>query len=125
MPLGKKSKEKLATCHPELQRLFEDVAAGVDRGECPGVKDITVLCGHRGQAEQDKAYADGSSKKQWPGSKHNALPSLATDAAPYPIDWDDLQSFRNLRGYVLDRAEALGIKIRVISWDWPHYELRG
>lgn len=124
MPLGKKSEEKLATCHPDIQRLVRAVATGVDKGECSGVHDITVVCGHRGQKEQDQAYKDGTSKKQWPGSKHNSLPSLAVDMAPYPIDWDDLQSFRNLRSYALDVADKHGIKIRVISWDWPHYELK-
>lgn len=125
MPLGNLSKLRLVACCPELRRLTEAVAEGVDRGECPGVTDITVLCGFRGEKEQNEAYAKKASKLQWPNSKHNKLPSLAVDMAPYPIDWSvaGLPAFRALRKYTLSVAERLGIKIRIISWDWPHYEL--
>lgn len=125
MTLGKTSLEKLGECHPELQRLFREVEVGIDRGDlAPYVTDITVLCGFRGEAEQALAFASGASKLEWPKSKHNRSPaSLAADVVPYPVEWKDSRQELILRGYVLGVAARLGIKIRTISWDLPHFEL--
>lgn len=125
MTLGKTSLERLSSCHDDLQLLILDVAQRVDAGELftADIRDITVLCGQRGEAEQDAAFARGTSKLQWPKSKHNQTPSLAVDIAPYPIDWQDREAFLVLRGFVLARAAALGLKVSVISWDLPHYQL--
>ena len=123
MPLGPASLRKLASAQPELRQLFEAVAEGVDRGECPGVKDITILCGFRGEKEQNEAFDNGTSTLRWPNSKHNSLPSRAVDAAPYPIDWTDTKAFDALRRYVLEVADRLGVRLRIIDWDLPHFEL--
>lgn len=125
MPLGNASRVKLATCHPDLRRLVEAVAAGVDQGDLAtaGIRDITVVCGYRGQAEQDQAYAAGASKLRYPNSRHNSVPAQAVDLAPYPIDWKNRDAFLVLRGYVLATAARLGVRLRTISWDLPHYEL--
>ena len=125
MSLGASSKVKLATCHPDLRRLVEAVAAGIDAGDLAtaGVRDLTVVCGYRGQAEQDAAFRDGASKLRWPNSRHNSVPSLAVDLAPFPLDWADRERFQVLRGYVLAKAAQLGIKLRTIAWDLPHYEI--
>ncbi len=122
-----KSLEKLDTCHPDLARLFEEVVKNYD---------CQVLCGHRGQSEQEAALREGRSKTPWPRSKHNFVPSLAVDVSPYPVDWNNSKSFYHFGGYVKRVAEELGIKIR---WggDWdgdfdlkdqnffdlPHFEL--
>jgi len=91
-----------------LRRLFGVV---VQRFDC------TILVGHRERAEQEKAYAEGASKVRWPRSKHNKIPALAADVAPYPIDWSDRERFMMFGGYVLATADALGIPLR---WggDW-------
>lgn len=118
------SRARLATCHPDLQRLFYAVLVG---------RDHTILCGRRTRAEQDAAYAAGNSKKRWPGSKHNVadeagneIPgglSLAVDAAPYfaeapHIRWKSDRSWAHFAGYVQGVALALGIRIRCgIDWD--------
>lgn len=119
MPLfGSASKKQLETCDERLQRLFNAVILYFD---------FTVLEGHRGQEEQDRAYAKGLSKVRWPNGKHNSFPSKAADIAPYPIDWGDgedpikaeasRQRFCLLAGFVLATAIQLGIKVR---WggDW-------
>lgn len=72
------SQEKLLTCHPDLQKVFKEVIKTFD---------CTILVGHRDQQAQDKAFAEGKSKKSWPDSKHNTTPSRAVDVAPFPIDW--------------------------------------
>lgn len=121
------SRDRLATCDERLQRVFNKVIE---------FEDCSILCGHRGQAEQDEALRTGKSKLGWPKSNHNALPSRAVDVAPYPIDWSDPDRFRLFAGKVLGIAAMLGIPLR---WggDWdgdgtnrdqsfhdlPHFEL--
>jgi peptidoglycan L-alanyl-D-glutamate endopeptidase CwlK len=123
-----KSKQHLATAHPDLQRLFNEVIK---------TYDLIILCGHRPVAEQQKLYAQG---RTTPGKKvtnvdgvrvkgrHNYKPSLAIDAAPYPLDWKDTERFREMGEVVEKVAKRLGI---TISWggrwkrfsDLPHFEL--
>jgi peptidoglycan L-alanyl-D-glutamate endopeptidase CwlK len=105
---GPLSVSKLATAHPDLQRLFNEV---IKHWDC------TVLEGHRDQAAQDRAFEQGRSKLKWPNGNHNALPSRAVDVAPYPIDWNDQRRFLAFSGFVLGVASQLGIKVR---WggDW-------
>lgn len=102
------SKTKLLTCHPELQRLFNEV---IKHWDCQ------ILEGHRGKEAQNKAFREGNSKLQWPKGKHNKLPSLAIDVAPYPIDWKDTQRFIYFAGFVKGIAATLGIKLRY-GGDW-------
>ncbi len=105
---GARSEAALATADERIQRVFREVVKGWD---------CTVICGHRGQEAQDLALAMGKSKKPWPMSKHNAVPSLAVDVSPYPIDWHDENRFYYFAGYVKAVAERLGIKIRY-GGDW-------
>lgn len=126
MPLGKVSLERLATCRPELQELIHDAAKGVDEGDLAyaGIHDMTVLCGHRGEAEQHKAYAvDKTSRTPWPRSKHNRKPSDAVDVSPYPVDWHPGR-LEVLHAYIAGIAHAKGIDLGDISWDRPHIEYR-
>ena len=103
------SKRRLAECHPDLQKLMNEVIKHYD---------IVVLCGFRGKDEQDKVFREGKSKLSFPKSKHNVTPSLAVDIAPYPLDWNDLKRFWHLAGYVKATAEKMGIKIRQgADWD--------
>ena len=105
---GKTSQARLATCHPDLQLLMNALIKHVD---------VSILCGHRTEAEQNKAYREGASTKKFPKSKHNQLPSLAVDLAPWPIDWKDRGRFYMVVGYVRRLADELGIKIRC-GGDW-------
>ncbi len=115
------SQARLATCHPDLIRLMEHVIK-----DCP--IDFTILCGHRGKEEQDKAFREGKSRARYPASRHNATPSQAVDIAPWPINWKDTERFARLAGYVQRCAQELGIAIK---WggeftslkDMPHFEL--
>lgn len=114
-----KSLKKLSTCDPRLQDLFNEVVKNYD---------CTILEGHRGQVEQDAAFAAGNSQKKWPDGNHNKLPSMAVDAAPYPVEFPldtdtrgikikKLMQFSRFAGYVLRIAETMGLKLR---WggDW-------
>lgn len=125
------SKEKLSTCHPDLQKLFEAVIVHYD---------CTVICGHRGEADQNKAVAEGKSKTKWPNSKHNSVPSKAVDVMPTPINWSmdskNIKSLYFFAGFVMATAKSLGIKLRWggdfnrnqifiddVFVDIPHFEL--
>ena len=105
---GKVSLERLSTCDPRLQEVL---------GEAIKYRDFSVLCGHRDEAAQNEAVAKGNSKAPWPTSKHNRLPSLAVDVAPYPIDWTDAGSFALLAGYILRIGDERGVKLRY-GGDW-------
>lgn len=124
---GKSSQDKLATCDPRLQKVFNEVIKHFD---------CTVIEGHRGEEAQNKAFAEGKSKLKYPQGKHNKIPSLAADVLPYPIDWNDTNRMRYFAGFVVGIAATMGIKLR---WggDWnqntelkdnsfndlPHFEL--
>jgi len=103
-----RSRAKLDTCHPDLQKVFEAVIKNFD---------CTILTGHRSQEEQDEKFTQGLSKVKWPDSKHNSVPSRAVDVAPSPIDWEDRERFTYFAGYVLATAHSMGIDLR---WggDW-------
>ena len=129
---SKLSLARLETCHPVLQFLFHRVIE---------VYDCIILEGYRSEAVQEGLYRQGKTKVHWPHSKHNQKPSLAVDAAPYPVDWnlenrDNLKRWYYFGGLVLGIAHAYGIPLR---WggDWdrdgdfrdqnfndlPHFEL--
>ncbi len=102
------SLDRLATCDKRLQVIMEEAIQHID---------IVVLCGERGEEEQNKALAEGKTKLKWPESKHNSKPSKAIDVAPYPIDWQDLKRFIYMAGIIMGIAACKGIKLR---WggDW-------
>ncbi len=115
---GAKSLAKLAEVHPDLQAIAEELIK---------VMDVTILCGFRNEQEQQAAFVNGTSKLQWPRSKHNKQPAMAIDLAPYPVDWKDLSRFAAMCNQIERIAAEQGIKIRLgrdFSFkDWPHLEL--
>jgi peptidoglycan L-alanyl-D-glutamate endopeptidase CwlK len=99
------------------------------------VTDFSVICGFRGEKEQNEAYARGHSKLKWPQSKHNQTPSMAVDIVPYPIDWNDELRFRTLGAVVKEIWSQLPPEKRAgyaLIWggdfknfrDLPHFELK-
>jgi len=116
---GKVSLDRLATCHLDLQRLFNEVIKD---------EDCTILCGHRGEQEQNDAFDRGYSRLRWPHGKHNSVPSMAVDVMPYPIDWSDIPRIVTFANFVKLKSQELGITIQYggdwkYFWDYPHYEL--
>lgn len=124
---SKISRQRLNTCDPRLIQICE---AAIKR------MDFAVICGHRDKKAQDEAFKGGFSKLKFPRSKHNKMPSLAVDLAPFPIDWKDIGRFIALADIVLDEAKKAGVKIRWgADWnrngkwqdekfrDWPHFEI--
>lgn len=117
--LGRRSKERLETCHSDLQDILEEAIK---------IMDFTVMCGERGEEAQTEAFDSGRSKVQYPNSKHNRSPSKAVDIAPYPVDWNDLERFHQLAGIIKGIAHEKGIEVRwggdfTSFFDGPHFEL--
>jgi len=100
---SKRSLRKLATCHPDLQRLFREVIKHFD---------CMVGEGYRGKQRQASLFNQGRSRLEFPNSEHNKVPSRAIDAAPWPVDWTDRDRFHFFAGFVLSEAIKLGIPIR-------------
>ena len=117
--LSKRSQDTLAQCHPDLQKVAKEAIKHLA---------FTVYTGHRGKAAQDKAFAEKKSKVKWPNSKHNRKPSLAFDAYPDPLDWNDIKRFDHMGRVIKEAAKKVNVKI---TWggDWasfrdrPHFEL--
>ena len=119
---------KLEECHPVLQLLFTEALKS-------SPADFTILCGHRGEAAQERAFAEGRSKAHYGESKHNSVPSMAVDACPYPIDWNDTARFHALVLHIKsvwldipdDDKQGWSLSCGA-DWrrfvDMPHFELR-
>jgi peptidoglycan L-alanyl-D-glutamate endopeptidase CwlK len=108
------SSEQLATCHKDLQILFDEVVKYFD---------CKVTEGFRDEAEQNRAYAEGKSEKKWPNGNHNKNPSLAVDVYPYPVDMNDIKRFYYFSGFVKGIAAQLKAEGKMayeIRWggDW-------
>lgn len=99
--------------------------------------DFSVLYSYRTPEEQRRLYAKGRTQ---PGRKvtnmdgitkrsyHNYLPSYAVDLAPYPVDWADINRFKQLAKVIKEVAAKLQIPI---EWggdwkslkDYPHFQI--
>ncbi len=126
-----RSRKRLETCHPNLQKLFNEIIKHYD---------CTIIEGSRSDKKQkqlysqDKTRADGVTKK----SKHQVTAeeplSFAIDVAPYPIpnNWGvidlknrnkinyqarELAEFYYFVGFVKGVANQLNIKI-ISGADW-------
>lgn len=130
--MNKTSLAKLKTCHKNIIRLAE----AVDK-DFP----IQCICGERDEKAQDHAYKNRMSRLKFPHSKHNInkekgrLVSHAGDFVPDPdnnpatLDWTDIEAFELMCLTFEQKADELGIKIRLgrdFSFkDFPHVELTG
>lgn len=126
---GKASKAKLATIHPDLQKILSAAIKHID---------FTIVEGMRTLETQKEYVRIGRSKTL--NSKHLEQDdgySHAVDVAPWPIDWDNRERFIYLQGIIKGIACEMGIDIRSgIDWDGdgditdtsffdgPHIELK-
>lgn len=123
--LSPRSLAALETCGGPLQILMKKAI---------GRTDFTIIIGHRTKEAQDLAFKTGHSKQSWPHSKHNSVPSLAVDIAPYPINWEDVDAFKRLSDIIKETWESLSEEEKggwSLEWggDWksfkdlPHYQI--
>ena len=144
---GKRSKKKLATCHKDLQKVFNEVIKHID---------CSVLEGQRNQERQDRLFKEGKTKVKlvkefdklneendnlkivkYPDGGHNAIISNAVDITPYPVDWEDRERQTLFAGFVMGIAKSMGVNLFWggdwdTDWqvqdnnfdDFPHFEIR-
>jgi len=116
---GKTSTSRLNTCDHDIQRVMYRAIQ---------IVDFSVVFGHRGKADQNKAEADGYSTKRWPDSEHNSVPSNAIDVLPYPSGWpqkdDPLDikiakwgQFYYMAGIIMQCAHDEGVEL-IWGNDW-------
>lgn len=105
---GNHSLTMLDSCDERLQAVFFEA---IEHFDCK------IIEGHRGEERQNEMLTQGKSMLGWPNSRHNAEPSLAIDAAPWPIVWEDRERFYAFGGFVKGIAVCMSIPIR---WggDW-------
>ena len=127
---GSASQEKLAGVAPELRV----IAA---RAISASPVDFTIVWGHRGEQIQNALFESGASRKRWPASKHNQVPALALDFAPWVqqrIDWEDTHIFALIAGVFFASAgpgqlrwggdwDGDGTTSDQTLMDWGHIEL--
>lgn len=111
-PLSKVEKNRYSTLHPDLQLLFDETRKELMTNPRPDCPDIFLVCGQRGEAEQNEAVRKGLSKVKFPGSTHNKSPSDGMDTCPYPIDWKNVKSFYTMYKVMKEVAERLKLNIR-------------
>lgn len=117
---GNNYNKALDKLHPNLKSILMEVAK---------IEDIYILCSFRGETEQNKAFLEKKSKAKFGQSPHNFNPALAFDIAPFPLNWNDIESFKKLSVIVLSVSKKMNIGL-VWGGDWksfkdyPHYELK-
>lgn len=124
---GKKSLERLNNkqFHPTLRQLME-------KAIITSPLDFTVIETVRTKEQQTLNVKKGVSKTM--ESRH--LPEVnksgyseAVDIAPYPIDWSNIERFKQLAKHIKKTAVSMGIKV---EWggdwktfkDYPHWQLK-
>lgn len=135
-----RSKDRLASCHVDLQTIFNEVIK---------YWDCAIVEGHRSEERQNKLFEAGKTQLRFPASKHNELPSVAVDVVPYfkgAVFGSGLKEKLDMAffaGFVISIAQnllATGKISHQLRWggDWnnnhsvqdtnfldmPHFELR-
>ena len=107
---SKQSLDKLKTCHPDIQKVMNEVIKHVD---------CTIIEGIRTKEQQEEYVRTGKSKTM--DSKHLRQAdgySHAVDVMAYPIIWDDWKRNSYFAGFVMGTAKSMGIDLRSgIDWD--------
>ncbi len=102
---GKRSRARLKGVKPELVNVLNELIK---------IMDVTIIEGVRTQKRQDELVAKGASKTKY--SKH--IEGKAVDLAPYPIDWDDRDTFHYMCGMIRGIAQQMKVPVRVgCDWD--------
>ena len=88
-------------------------------------RSLVIVCGHRGEADQETARRKGASKAKYGQSAHNTLPAMAVDIAPSGptggIDWD----VRGSAWQALLRIASEAAIVGDVPIDWRRSMFRG
>ncbi|MDH5525155.1 MAG: hypothetical protein OEY01_14360 [Desulfobulbaceae bacterium] len=139
--LGKTSIKRLDTCHPAWWAILHKAIK-------TSPIDFGVVCGARGEDDQNKALAAGKSNALWGESDHNWMLgnnpcSLAVDVAPYSAEhrnymWPEVvgqsasdEAFKLMSDHIIATAAILGYVVEsganysaIKGGDKPHHVLK-
>lgn len=104
---GPRSQRVRAQLVPELQEIVDFILNEV--------ADVSLICGHRTEAEQNVLYPKYT-KVRWPNGKHNSYPSTAVDLQPFPYPQDERKLVKQL-AYIAGRVIEYG-KSRHLDVRW-------
>lgn len=111
---SKRSRDRLDTCHPDIQRVFNEAIK---------YWDITILEGIRTKETQEEYVRTGKSRTM--NSRHLDQGdgySHAIDAVPFPIDWNDRDRFLLFVGKILGLAKSMNVDlVSGVDWDDDGY----
>ena len=126
---GNKSLERRAMLCKDLRALVDEVIK---------YYDFSIVCSHRGQEEQERAFNAGNSKAHFGQSAHNFFPSFAVDIYPYPTPYiqkkgilyldDNSPEWNKMVCTFKNTAKRMGIDIvcgadfKTLK-DFPHIEI--
>lgn len=130
---GRTSRNRLATCHPDMQDVLNEAIKWVDfsivEGHRPVEKQFEYFqrgreCrdGHWVVTDKSKVITniDGKMKK----GTHNYTPSFGVDIVPWTgkYDYKDTQRFRNIVYFIIGIGLSMGVKLRSgCDWDTDFY----
>lgn len=95
-PYSNASLQRFDTLHRDWQLILSVLQTWVDH---------TIIEGHRPREQQRAVFEAGLSKVDWPNSKHNTIPSMAVDVAPWVrelrrVEWEDHYAICRLWGMI-------------------------
>lgn len=116
---GGRSNAVLKTLDPDLARVMSRAIEKFD---------FMLIQGARTKEEQEADYLKGTTRAHWLQSPHDYNPSLAVDAAPIPLHWQNLASFSQLAQAIYAAADFEGVQIQwggnfLTIKDYPHFQL--
>lgn len=124
--LSKRSRDNLEGVNPALVAVVK-LALKLTK------QDFMVIEGLRSKARQRELYDKGASRTL--KSKH--LTGDAVDLSVWPVDWDDIEGYKEVGRAMLAASKALGFEIRWgADWDgdglhtdhgfldWVHFEVK-
>ena len=115
---SKKSKERLKTCHLDIQRVMNEAIL---------YYDFSIICGHRNKEDQNKAFDGSYSQLEYPRSRHNKVPSEAVDIAPWidgRVEWGNIFEYYYMAGIIMAIAEKVGVEL-IWSGRWKSFKEYG
>ena len=101
---GKRSRQRLKGVDHRIIMILDELIK---------IMDVTIIEGLRSAKRQEQLLKKGATKVKY--SKH--MEGKAVDLAPYPIDWEDRDTFYYMGGMIRGIAKQLEINVRY-GGDW-------
>ena len=105
---GRRSRERLKGVDVKLVNVLNELIK---------IMDVTIIEGVRSDEKQKEYFDKGKSKIDGITKKGQHQLGKAVDLAPYPIDWNDRDTFYYMGGMLRGIAQQLNINIRY-GGDW-------